>query len=48
MTLSKLRARAVAFFAATLLLSYDRAFPQLQTFNLTAKVDFQKPPGPFG
>ncbi len=34
-------------FAATLLLSYDRTFPQLQTFNLTAKVDFQKPPGPF-
>ena len=47
MTLLKLRTRAVAFFAATLLLSYDRTFPQLQTFNLTAKVDFQKPPGPF-
>jgi hypothetical protein len=47
MTLLKLRIRAVIFLAATLLLSYDRTFPQLQTFNLTAKVDFQKPPGPF-
>ena len=47
MTLLKLKRRAVAFVAATLLLSYDRTFPQLQTFNLTAKVDFEKPPGPF-